>query len=386
MSAAGRTIQQMGSVTGGTYDVPEQVLLAWARAGDEGAFGVLIIPYLRELHVHCYRMLESVHDAEDVLQEVLMRAWRHLDSFDGRGSVRGWLYRIATNRCLTARSRAAAAPAVALGPAPPPPNAPDVEVTALAPYPDDWLRELTGSGDPAAAYEMRESVQLAFLTVIQLLPPRQRAVLLLRDVLGFSTAETAQILRSTQATVTSALQRARVTLDTHRASGRLRKTQAPDPVAERALADRFTAAWHASDIPALVSALAEDCLLTMPPAPLAYRGREAIAAFFATVPASGDLTAIRLILVRANGQPAVAAYARDGAIARAYGIMVLTVCDGVIGEITGFADPSLFPLFGLPQLADWPPRQADSPHRRNPWLTTRTWPTGSGPPSRPPRR
>ena len=360
MSAAGRTIQQMGSVTGGTYDVPEQVLLAWARAGDEGAFGVLIIPYLRELHVHCYRMLGSVHDAEDVLQEVLMRAWRHLGSFDGRGSVRGWLYRIATNRCLTARSRAAAAPAVALGPAPPPPNAPEVEVTALAPYPDDWLRELTGSGDPAAAYEMRESVQLAFLTVIQLLPPRQRAVLLLRDVLGFSTAETAQILRSTQATVTSALQRARVTLDTHRASGRLRKTQAPDPVAERALADRFTAAWHASDIPALVSALAEDCLLTMPPAPLAYRGRKAIATFFATVPASGDLTAIRLILVRANGQPAVAAYARDGAIARAYGIMVLTVCDGVIGEITGFADPSLFPLFGLPQLADWPPRQTDA--------------------------
>src|SRR5712692_4066825 len=130
-------------------------------------------------------MLGSVHDAEDVLQEVLMRAWRHLGTFDGRGSVRGWLYRIATNRCLTARSRAAS-PAPALSPAPPPPNAPDVEVTELEPYPDAWLGELAGAGDPAAGYEVRESVQLAFLTVIQLLPPRQRAVLLLRAVLGFS--------------------------------------------------------------------------------------------------------------------------------------------------------------------------------------------------------
>jgi RNA polymerase sigma-70 factor (TIGR02960 family) len=341
-------------VTGSTDRKGELVLLARARAGDEDAFGVLITPYLRELHAHCYRMLGSVHDAEDVLQEVLMRAWRHLGTFDGRGSVRGWLYRIATNRCLTARSRAAAAPAAALSPAPPPPNAPDIEVTALAPYPDDWLRELAGPGDPAIGYEVREGVQLAFLTVIQLLPPRQRAVLLLRDVLGFSAAETAQILRASQATVTSALQRARAALDIHRASGRLRPASAPDPGAERALADRFTAAWHACDIPALVSALAEDCLLTMPPAPLAYRGRHAIGTFFATVPAGGDLTAIRLLPIRANEQPAVAAYVRDGAAARAYGIMVLTVHAGQISEITGFADPSLFPLFGLPLQADWP--------------------------------
>jgi len=153
--------------------------------------------------------------------------------------------------------------------------------------------------------------------------------------------------------VTSALQRARAALDAHRASGRLRPASAPDPGAERALAGRFTAAWHACDIPALVSALAEDCLLTMPPAPLAYRGRDAIGAFFATVPAGGDLTAVRLIPIRANRQPAVAAYVRDGATARAYGIMVLTVRAGLIGEITGFADPSLFPLFDLPLQADW---------------------------------
>jgi RNA polymerase sigma-70 factor (TIGR02960 family) len=345
-------------VTGGTLREGEQVLLARARAGDEDAFGVLIAPYLRELHVHCYRMLGSVHDAEDVLQEVLMRAWRHLGAFDGRGPVRGWLYRIATNRCLTARSRAAAAPAAALTPAPPPPNAPDVEVTALQPYPDEWLRELAGGSDPAARYEVRESVQLAFLTVIQLLPPRQRAVLLLRDVLGFSAAETAQILQASQAAVNSALQRARATLDTPRAAGRLRPASVPAPGAERALVDRFTAAWHAGDVPALVSVLAGDCLLTMPPAPLAYRGQQAIGSFFATVPAGGDLAVIRLVPTRANGQPAVAAYLRDGATARAYGIMVLTVREGLIGEITGFADPSLFPLFGLPQQTHWPPGQA----------------------------
>jgi RNA polymerase sigma-70 factor, ECF subfamily len=343
-------------VTGGTQHAGEETLLALGRAGDEHAFGVLIAPYLRELHVHCYRMLGSVHDAEDVMQEVLMRAWRHLGAFDGRGSVRGWLYRIATNRCLTARSRVVAAPAPALSPPPPPPNAPDVEVTALAPYPTEWLSELAGPGDPAAWYEVRESVQLAFLTVIQLLPARQRAVLLLRDVLGFSAAETAQILHASQAAVNSALQRARATLETHRASGRLRPSSPPDPAAERALADRFTAAWHACDISALVSVLAEDCLLTMPPALLAYRGRSAIGSFFAAVPGGGDLTAIRLIPARANGQPAVAAYLRDGATARAYGIMVLTMHTGLIGEITGFADPSFFPPFGLPTQTAWPPR------------------------------
>ena len=337
----------MRAVTGGAPG--ERELLTRARAGDEDAFGVLITPYLRELNVHCYRMLGSVHDAEDVMQEVLIRAWRYLDAFHGRGSMRGWLYRIATNRCLTARSRAtiAPAPAPALSPPPPAPNAPDVEVTALTPYPDDWLAELAGPDDPAACYEIRESVQLAFLTVIQLLPTRQRAVLLLRDVLGFSIAETAQILQVSHASVTSALQRARATLETRRASGRLRPASTAGPDAERELADRFTAAWHAGDISALVSGLAEDCLLTMPPAPLAYRGREAIGTFFATVPAAGDLTSIRLVPVRANQQPAVAAYMRDGAGDRAYGIMVLTIHGDTIGEITGFADPSLFPLFGL---------------------------------------
>jgi len=340
-------------------DGQEQLLLSQARAGDEDAFGAVVGPYLRELHVHCYRMLGSVHDAEDVLQEVLMRAWRHLGSYDGRGSVRGWLYRIATNRCLTRRSRAAATPTLssvlsAARPAPPPSNAPDVEVTALQPYPDEWLTDLVDHDDPVARYELRESIQLAFLTVIQLLPPRQRAALLLRDVLGFSAAETAQILQTSPASVNSALQRARATVDGHRASGRLRPATA-DREAARMLADRFTTAWHAGDIPALVSVLAEDCLLTMPPLPGAYRGRQAIAAFFGSVPAAGDIAAIGLVPIRANGQPAVAAYMRAGDRAEAYGIMVLTAADGQISEITGFADPSLFRLFGLPQQAAWHP-------------------------------
>ena len=322
-------------MTSAAQQEDERVLLARARAGDEDAFGLLVAPYLRELHAHCYRMLGSVHDAEDVLQEVLMRAWRYLDTFDERGRVRGWLYRIATNRCLTARSRAAAAPAVSRGPAPPPSNVSDIEVAALEPYPDEWLRELAGNGDPAARYEVRESVQLAFLTVIQLLPPRQRAVLLLRDVLAFPAAETAHILRASEAAVNSTLQRARAALRAYQASGRIRPVSLPDPGAERALA--------------------EDCLLTMPPAPLAYRGRDAIGAFFATVPAGGNLTAIRLVPTRANDQPAVAAYMRDGGIGVAYGMMVLTIQAGLIGEITGFADPSLFPLFGLPQQTPWPP-------------------------------
>jgi len=346
-------------VTGGADHPGEQVLLARAKAGDKDAFGALVAPYLRELHAHSYRMLGSAQDAEDVLQEVLMRAWRHLGAFEGRGSVRGWLYRIATNRCLTARSRAAASPSLGAGPVPPPPNAADVEVTALEPYPDQWLHDLTEHSDPAVGYELRESVQLAFLTVIQLLPPRQRAVLLLRDVLAFSTAETAQILQSSEAGVNSALQRARATVEVHRASGRIRQPSTPDPAAERRLADRFAAAWHACDIPALVSVLTQDCLLTMPPAPLAYRGPDAIGSFFATVPAGGDLAAIRLVPIRANGQPAVAAYMREGDMANAYGIMVLTVQAGRIGEITGFADPALFPLFGLPVRAGWPPGRAD---------------------------
>lgn len=353
--------------------IPEQAsgpgvdpsLLQRAQDGDQVAFAELVGPYRRELHLHCYRMLGSVHDAEDVLQEALVRAWRGLETFEARGSVRSWLYRIATNRCLTARTRVASAPLPGLqaGLQPPSSNAIDVEVTALEPYPDAWLNHAahgkshTGmgdNGDPAARYEERESVQLAFLTVLQLLPGRQRAVLLLRDVLAFSTTETAQILATSDASVNSALYRARAALDAHRATGRLRDiARSPESLTERGLLEEFIAAWHRRDIPALVSLLTTDALLTMPPEPLAYRGVEAISSFLSTVPAGGDLTAIRLVPTRANGQPAVAAYLREGATALGYGIMVLTIERDKIGEITGFADPTLFPLFGLASRIDW---------------------------------
>ena len=335
---------------GGTSAPPDPAqLLALARSGDQQAFADLVGPNLRELHVHCYRMLGSFQDAEDVMQEVLVRAWRHLDRFENRSSVRQWLYRIATNRCLTFQARAATGPA-GTGPVPPPPNAPDVEVVALQPYPDSRLG-LLPDHEPQAQYDLRESVDLAFLSAIQLLPARQRAVLLLRDVLAFSAAETAGLLDTTVAGVNSALQRSRTALHEHRATGRLRPDQrAESSAVERSLLRRYLAAWHACDIPALVALLREDALLTMPPYPLAYRGREAIAQFLATVPAGGRLDQITLVPTRANMQPAVAAYVRDPGDRRAtaYGIMVLTMDGSAIGEITGFADPALFPFFGLP--------------------------------------
>ena len=335
---------------GGTSEPADRArLLALARSGDQRAFADLVGPYLRELHVHCYRMLGSFQDAEDVIQEVLLRAWRHLDGFENRSSVRQWLYRIATNRCLTFQARAATAPAGA-GPVPPPSNAPEVEVVALQPYPGSRLG-LLPDHDPQARYDLRESVDLAFLSAIQLLPARQRAVLLLRDVLAFSAAETAGLLDTSVAGVNSALQRGRAALHEHRATGRLRPGRRPESsAAERSILRSYLAAWHACDIPALVALLREDALLTMPPFPLAYRGRDAIARFLATVPARGRLDQITLVPARANEQPAVAAYVRDpgGRRATAYGIMVLTIDGSAIGEITGFADPALFPFFGLP--------------------------------------
>jgi len=334
---------------GGTGAAPDRArLLVLARSGDHRAFADLVDPYLHELHVHCYRMLGSFQDSEDVMQEVLVRAWRYLDRFESRSSVRQWLYRIATNRCLTFQARAATAPAGAG--AVPPPNAPDVEVVASQPYPDSRL-SLLPDHDPQAHYDLRESVGLAFLSAIQLLPARQRAVLLLRDVLAFSAAETADLLDTTAAGVNSALQRGRAALHEHRATGKLRPDQrAEGSAVERSILHRYLAAWHACDIPALVALLREDALLTMPPFALAYRGREAIAQFLATVPAGGRLDQILLVPTKANMRPAVAAYVRDpgGRRATAYGIMVLTIDGSVIGEITGFADPALFPLFGLP--------------------------------------
>ncbi len=328
----------------------EGALIAAARAGDEDAFRHLTDPHVRVLHLHCYRMLGSLHDAEDVVQETLVRAWRHLDAFEGRGGVRSWLYRIATNACLTTVARSKRTPQGPPAVSFPEPNAPDVEVVPLEPYPDVWLEELAERDDPAAKYDLAESVRLAFLSVIQLLPARQRAALLLRDVLGWSASEIADLLATTPAAVNGMLQRARSTLERQRASGRLRRRAASED-AELRLLRRFVDAWNAVDIDGLVSLLAEDALLTMPPAPLVYRGRAAIGEFFATVPAGGELHRIRLLPVRANRCPALAAYvanADDDAYG-AYGIMVFQCVEEAIVEITGFAEARLFACFGLPQ-------------------------------------
>ncbi len=330
----------------------EAALVAAARAGDEAAFGRLTEPYRRELHVHCYRMLGSLHDAEDAFQETFLRAWRHLAGFEPRGSIRAWLYRIATNVCLSAAARRRSEPARVTHDL----TTTEGEAITLAPYPDALLDELSaGAADPGARYELDESVQLAFLAAVQLLPPRQRAVLLLRDVLGFAAAEVAELTDASMAGVNSALQRARATLEQRRADGRLDliRTSPPDDV-ERSLVRRYVEAWQSVDIDALVALLREDAVMTMPPEPLLFRGRQAIGQFFATVPAGGALDQIRLLPTRANRQPAVAAYLLDheAGIHRAYGLMVLALDGNTIAEITGFADPTLFRLFGLPAELD----------------------------------
>lgn len=327
-------------MTEATAGTREELVLA-ALAGDEDAFRSLTEPYVRELHVHCYRMTGSLHDADDALQETLLRAWRHLGGFAGRSTLRAWLYRIATNVSLTAVERAGRGPAVT-----------DLEAGTLEPYPDALLEELpAGADDPAGRYDLHESVQLAFLAALQLLPARQRAVLLLRDVLGWSGPEVSELLGTTLASVNSALQRARATLARRRHEGLLRLDRAATPnEVEQAVLARFMAAWEAVDLDGLVALLREDALMTMPPVPLVYRGPDAIVKFFRTVPASGRLDEIPLVPVRANRQPAFAAYVRDPAtgVQAAYGVMVLTLDGDGVGEITGFADAALLARFGLP--------------------------------------
>jgi RNA polymerase sigma-70 factor (ECF subfamily) len=330
----------------------EAVERAAAAAGDEEAFRRLTEHYRRELHVHCYRMLGSFHDAEDALQETLLRAWRHLASFEGRSSLRAWLYRIATNVCLTAAAR----PRVEPAPPPAPPAAARTagieHVTHLSPYPDQLLDELEATaGNPVAHYDLRESVHLAFLAAVQMLPPRQRAVLLLRDVLGWSSGEVAALLDSTTASVNSALQRARATVDQQHTEGRLGTVPtASREEIEQSLVRRYIEAWEAVDLDRLVGLLRSDAVLTMPPFRLRYEGRRAIAAFFATIPSPGAVARRRLMPTRANRQPAVAAYMLDpgGLKHRASALVVLSVEAEAIAAITGFVDPTLFPVFGLP--------------------------------------
>jgi RNA polymerase sigma-70 factor (ECF subfamily) len=306
----------------------------------EDPFRSLAEPYLRELRLHCYRMLGSLHDADDALQETLVRAWRSQDRFEGRGTFRSWLYMIATNVSLSMATRR---PVVSN----------EGGITHLSPLPDALLEELPSDerDDPAVRHDLHESVQLAFLAAIQLLPPRQRAVLILRDVLGWSSREVAELLDASVASVNSALQRARAALERERGNGRLAtdRTIPPDAVAERILR-RFLRAWEAVDIDGLVALLKEDAVLTMPPFPMRFVGAKGIGEFLSRVPAGGALDQIRLVPTRANDQPAVAAYmlASEEGIFRAYGIMVLTLDADRIAEITGFSEPPLFAAFDMP--------------------------------------
>ncbi len=325
--------------------------LSRARAGDEDAFRELIDPYRGELQLHCYRILGSLLDAEDQLQETLLAAWRGLKGFEGRTLLRSWLYRIATNRCLNAlrdrRRRPQGVPSMV---EPPEPTR-TVEPIWLEPYPDVLLEGLADTAPgPEARYETRESVGLAFMAALQHLPPRQRAALVLRDVLGFHTAEVAEMLDSREASVKGALQPARAMIEERIPPGARERAPLPRSPRERELVSRFAAAVERGDTEGIVSMLTEDAWLTMPPEPYEYQGGQAIARFLRDrEPRRG--AHLRLVPTRANGQPAFGCYLPDAhaPIARAYGLMVLTLTDNCISAITWFGERSLSPHFRLPR-------------------------------------
>ncbi|MBV8751193.1 MAG: sigma-70 family RNA polymerase sigma factor [Candidatus Eremiobacteraeota bacterium] len=311
--------------------------------------------YRRELQAHCYRMLGSTHEADDAVQEALVRAWRGADRFEGRTSLRTWLYRIATNVSLTMLARRASAQRVLpqlVAPASTGlPGPPAMDVPWLEPYPDAALEAVADERPgPQARYEMREATQLAFVAAIQYLPPRQRAVLLLRDVLGWSAAETASALDTTLASVTSALQRARETLKKNLPDDAPSRALQPHGERERRLLERYVAAWENIDLDGFVALLKEDAIFAMPPRTEWYRGPAAIRDLLTWVWQQGEFTAIRLVPVGANGQPAYALYERAGNDApwRAHAIHVLTLDGERIAAVMNFMDTALFPTFGLP--------------------------------------
>jgi len=334
----------------------EERLVRRVRAGDDAAFREIADAYRGQLHVHCYRILGSAQDAEDLVQETLLGAWRGIERFEGRSTLRSWLYRIATNLCLNAlRARGRRLPEMPPPPEqppdPPPPTG-EREAIWLEPYPDSMDEGvLDPTQDPEVRYEQREALGLAFVTALQHLPPRQRAVLVLRDVLGFRAREAAEMLDATEASVNGALQRARATVESELPDAGRESAPLPDSAAERAVVGRFASAFESGDIEGVVELLTQDASLTMPPEPLEYRGPEAITAFLSTVPAGGALDRFRLIPVRANGQPAFGCYLRDprAPVARAYGLMVLTLSGNRVTAMTGFPDTGVFPLFGLPR-------------------------------------
>jgi RNA polymerase sigma-70 factor (ECF subfamily) len=359
----------------------ERELLDASRGGDEGAYRRLVEPHRGELHAHCYRMLGSVHDAEDALQDALLRAWRGLARFEGRSSVRSWLYKIATNTCLDQiERRPKRVLPVDYGPATDPhdgPGEPLVESVWLEPYPDERLGLEDGYASPEARYEERESVELAFIAALQHLPATQRAVLVLREVLGFSAKEVAEALETTTASVNSALQRARKAVDQRlpeRSQQETLRSLGDDRVRE--IVDGYVDAWERRDVDAVVSMLAEEATFAMPPLATWFGGRDAIEVFLAGFPLSGQWD-WRVARTRANGQPALGYYARDGdGTYRPFALNVLGFEGDRVNEVTAFiarstptpdrdvlarlpeqpADPSrmlaAFGRFGLPERLD----------------------------------
>jgi RNA polymerase sigma-70 factor, ECF subfamily len=329
--------------------VSDQAVVAAARAGDSSAFERLVAPHRRELHAHCYRMAGSWQDAEDLLQESLLRAWRGIAGFEGRSSVRTWLYRVATNACLDALDkRVERTLPVDLGP----PGGADggVEPPRLEPI---WLGPAPGDFDdapasPEARVSSRESVAFAFLTLLQKLPPKQRAVLILRDVMGWQASECAELLDLSVAAVNSALQRAREALG----DAPPRRAAPPDSDEERRLLARYVAAWEGSEVGALVALLHEETVLSMPPIPTWFRGGRAIGASLAAmVLTPGARYTLRA--TRANGLPALGTWRLDGGVWHAASLQVLELSPGRVDTITAFlAAPGLFEAFGLPPVFD----------------------------------
>jgi RNA polymerase sigma-70 factor (ECF subfamily) len=343
----GPDVRSKGVVTA-TNAIEEQIVSA-ATAGDESAFTQLAERYRGELQVHGYRMLGSLEDAQDAVQDALLRAWRSRATYDGRSTFRAWLYRITTNACLRILERRPrrlvpydAGPAAELGARPQPP----ADLPWLQPYPDLLLDE---GPQPEDALVARETIELAFLAAIQHLPPRQRAVLILRDALDWSANETAAVLEMSVAAVNSALQRGRATMKEQLPPRRLDWPTAVDAEhAERSLLQTYMEAWERHDASQLVALLREDVRMAMPPHPTWYEGRDAVAAFIAGVATAPGSEPHRLVATRANRQPAFGVYRGDGADAKPFAINVLVIEAGLITDMHFFKYPELFPAFGLP--------------------------------------
>jgi RNA polymerase sigma-70 factor (ECF subfamily) len=328
-----------------------QRALTLALAGDENAFRELTDPYRHELQLHCYRIVGSTQDAEDLVQETLFAAWRGLDQFMEQASIRTWLYRIATNRSLDVL-RANRRRPQHLAPLNDPPTPSRMsEPIWLEPYPDSLIEGIADEAPgPEARYESKEAVALAFVGGLQHLPPQQRAVLVLRDVLGFHAAETAEVLDTSEAAVNSLLRRARAALEGRLPAAGRDRAPLPNSRRERELVGRFANAIEDGDVETVVALLTDDAWLTMPPYPYQYQGGVAIGNFL-RVRGTRHATPLRLVATRANGQPAFGCYfpCPHTDIARAYGLIVLTLAGDNIAEITFFADSSVFRQFGLPR-------------------------------------